>query len=360
MPLPLEVSMRPVVSPFLLLVLVAGLCLIPWAAPAQPVGAPSLGLVPAGQSTAKDDDCYASEYGDLLREVEAKGPALLAGRLTALGVAYRLLGPAEEAAWSLQLRVFFTYCKSYGSRVAEANVYLHAVNRDRSREAGSSGADIRWEAEGSDLQSFLALIESKLDLEIDRFLRQVPEARLPVSQPPAPAVVAAPQQPAAQPVRSAPPPTVAAKEPPAMKPSAVKGPAPIVAVFDILDDTRRYKPAQLQQLSEYLAGKLAEKGAFRVVPRDQLRSRLQQEKAQGYRQCFDMSCQIELGKAMAAEKSLATKLLQFGKACSVSVTLYDLRSEASEGSATEDQRDCGEQALLEALRRAVDRITAGR
>jgi len=139
-----------------------------------------------------------------------------------------------------------------------------------------------------------------------------------------------------------------------------RGPAPIVAVFDIQDDSKRYKPAQLQQLSEYLAGKLAEQGAFRVVPRDQLRTRLQREKTQTYQECYDMSCQIELGKAMAAEKSLATKLLRFGNACSVSLTLYDLRSEASEGSATEDQRDCSERELLEALRRAVSRLTAGR
>ncbi|HSA24008.1 MAG TPA: hypothetical protein P5076_21290, partial [Myxococcota bacterium] len=89
------------------------------------------------------------------------------------------------------------------------------------------------------------------------------------------------------------------------------GPAPVVAVFDIQDASRMLPRAEdRDQLTEYLAAQLTELAGFRVVPRDQLRARLQQQKTVGYQQCYDQSCQIELGKAMAAEKSLSTKLLK--------------------------------------------------
>jgi hypothetical protein len=43
-----------------------------------------------------------------------------------------------------------------------------------------------------------------------------------------------------------------------------------------------------------------------------MRDRIASDKAESYRACVDQSCQIELGKAMAAQKSLATKLIRVG------------------------------------------------
>ncbi len=344
-------------------------------APLRPAGTPgaALGLKLHGAPTPSDSDCLEGDYYDLVRALEAQGPTMLARWLEKRGRPFRYLARDEKSPWVLELVVELTYCKSYGAMAIEAEVRVRST-QDGGREAGSSGSAIRWEedepepptdprlgpwSEDPRIHAFLSRVHAALELEVDRLLRQIPpqapSAAPPVpgpavAQPAAPARAAPPAPAVVQPV--APPPKVEKPEP--------RGPAPIVAVFDIQDDSKRYKPAQLQQLSEYLAGKLAEKGAFRVVPRDQLRSRLQQEKTQSYQQCYDMSCQIELGKAMAAERSLATKLLRFGNACSVSLTLYDLRSEASVGSATEDQRDCTEKELLEALRRAVGRLTAGR
>ena len=87
----------------------------------------------------------------------------------------------------------------------------------------------------------------------------------------------------------------------------------IVAVFDIQDHTGGMDEKTLDQLTEYLAAQVTQRAGFKVVPRDQLRSRLAAEKVKSYRKCVDQRCQIELGKAMAAQKSLATKLLKVGK-----------------------------------------------
>jgi hypothetical protein len=369
---------RPALLAFLLASLlfasIAGAQGSPAAAIAPTPGA-ALGLVRYALVTPTDDDCTASEYYDFTRAIEDQAQAMLAPRLQSRGVAHQLLGQGEQARWNAQLQIVLTYCKSYGSRAIEADVLLRAEG------VATSPTTLRWEepdgppvpgapgAKGwSDdpvVQNFLEQLDATLDQQTDGLLGMLPpeaKALEPAAAAPAPRPEPAPAPVEARPAAPAPvePPAVALPvAPPKTEP---RGPAPIVAVFDIQDDSKRYKPAQLQQLSEYLAGKLAEKGAFRVVPRDQLRARLQREKTQTYQECYDMSCQIELGKAVAAEKSLATKLLRFGTACSVSLTLYDLRSEASEseGSATEDQRDCSERELLEALRRAVNRLTAGR
>jgi len=116
-----------------------------------------------------------------------------------------------------------------------------------------------------------------------------------------------------------------------------------VAVFDVeapkLDDSSR------DQLTDYLAAKLAQLGEFRIVPRDQIRSRLAEEKSESFKACFDQSCQIELGKAVAAAKSLSTKVLKVGSSCAMTSTLYDLRTEMVERGAT-IHTQCSDDALL--------------
>jgi hypothetical protein len=122
----------------------------------------------------------------------------------------------------------------------------------------------------------------------------------------------------------------------------------IVAVFDIEDATTRLAPDVKSQLSEYVATKVTEALGYRVVPRDQLRARLQDEKKKGYQACFEESCQIELGKALAAEKSLATKILRVGKKCTVTATVFDLKTETTERAASK-KSECEEDALMGAI-----------
>jgi hypothetical protein len=141
--------------------------------------------------------------------------------------------------------------------------------------------------------------------------------------------------------------------PPPPDPRPAPGTGPVVAVFDIEDSAGLLEPAESSQLTDYLAARVAATAGFRVVPRAQLRASLSEAKSEGYASCFDEACQIELGRALAAEKSLSTKLLRVGTSCAIVVSLFDLRTETAEKAATV-RTDCSEAALLG----AVDQIAA--
>jgi hypothetical protein len=131
----------------------------------------------------------------------------------------------------------------------------------------------------------------------------------------------------------------------------------VLAVFDIQDVSDRIEKKELLQLTAFLATAMATTGKFTVVPREQLRERLMDEKKVSYRKCFDSVCQIELGKAVAAEKTLATQLLQVGEECAVVANLYDLHSETSSAAAMV-QTGCEEKKLLGAMKQVAEQIAA--
>ncbi|PIE18032.1 MAG: hypothetical protein CSA65_06260 [Proteobacteria bacterium] len=142
----------------------------------------------------------------------------------------------------------------------------------------------------------------------------------------------------------------------ALAPARAAG-KPIVAVFDITVQGRtRLKKQLLRSLADYLATQLTAGGVYGVVPRDQLASRLRQQKKTSYKKCFDQSCQIAIGKELAAGKSLATKIMKIGKLCVLSATLYDLRTSASERAATAKGK-CSEEALLKSIDSVAAKIS---
>jgi len=130
---------------------------------------------------------------------------------------------------------------------------------------------------------------------------------------------------------------------------------PIVAVFDMEDRGAGLSKATLNNLTDYLAAMLTE-GGYQVIPRTQIRERLKQQQTESYKQCFDQSCQIELGKELAAQKSLATKVLKIGKKCRVTGDLYDLKRAASERAATAGS-GCSEDELLAAVEEVAAKLT---
>ena len=138
---------------------------------------------------------------------------------------------------------------------------------------------------------------------------------------------------------------------------------PVVAVFAIEDKrskAKRLSDRQLGNLADYLATLMAQSGAFRVIPSIQLREALRSQKAKSYdKACYDDSCQIEIGKAVAAQMTLATKIMRLGGRCIVSTQLYDLAREAS-GKATSNKGSCTEDALTLSLERCVAQLASGR
>jgi hypothetical protein len=130
---------------------------------------------------------------------------------------------------------------------------------------------------------------------------------------------------------------------------------PVVAVFDLKVPQGLLTQADAEQLVAHLSTRLAELGKARVVPREQIRARLLAEKAGTFRACFDEACQLELGKALAAEKVVSTTLLRVGKRCAVAVNMYDLRSEAAERGASVET-GCGLEELLGAIGQAAQKL----
>ena len=67
-----------------------------------------------------------------------------------------------------------------------------------------------------------------------------------------------------------------------------------------------------------------------------------------YKQCFDQTCQIELGKAISAQKSLAVKLLRVGGKCAITASLCDLATETTERGAS-TRTECSDEALMDGM-----------
>jgi hypothetical protein len=136
---------------------------------------------------------------------------------------------------------------------------------------------------------------------------------------------------------------------------AIAWSGPIVAVFDMEDRGSGLDSTVLVNLTDYLADLLSE-GGFQVVPRDQVKERIARQKSDSYKACYDQSCQVKLGKELAAEKSLASRIYQIGGVCKVTASLYDLAKATSETAATEGA-ECNEKDLLLAVERVARKIT---
>lgn len=139
-----------------------------------------------------------------------------------------------------------------------------------------------------------------------------------------------------------------------------RAPAParsrtVVAVFDLEGSTSGFEPETIDALSDYLATRVALSQGFSVVPRSDLRRMIVEQKAESYRECYDEACRIELGRAMAAQKSLSPRLMRVGETCVVGIVLYDLAQELAE-RATTVREGCAEELVLDAIDRAVQEI----
>ena len=143
--------------------------------------------------------------------------------------------------------------------------------------------------------------------------------------------------------------------------STKNGPGPrrsIVAVFSVHDSAGLLKKNEIAQLTTYLGTALTTTGLFKIIPQDQIKARLLDGKLGSYKDCVDETCQIELGKTLSAQKSLATQLIKVGKKCAVTASLYDLRTETAEKGAMVNT-GCSSDELLEAMQQVAKQLAGG-
>jgi antitoxin component YwqK of YwqJK toxin-antitoxin module len=139
-------------------------------------------------------------------------------------------------------------------------------------------------------------------------------------------------------------------------PTTAEEPA-VLAIFDIEVSGLQLKAGTTKGLNEYLFTKVAASPRFNVVPRSQIRAQINVEKAASYKECYDEQCQIEIGKELAAQKSLSTKILKLGDDCTVTMALYDLRTAATE-AASDATGPCKVGGLVRSIESAALALTA--
>ena len=134
-------------------------------------------------------------------------------------------------------------------------------------------------------------------------------------------------------------------------------PAPRVVVFDL--ELRRIKLSRegAEILRDYMANKLAATKVYRVVPGDKIRAALNREQVNSKKVCFAQSCQIRVGRALAADRSLSIQVMRIGRRCTLQATLYNLESQVSEKGASATG-GCREEHLQAAINRVVHKLAS--
>jgi len=114
----------------------------------------------------------------------------------------------------------------------------------------------------------------------------------------------------------------------------------IVAVMEIVDDAGSMSVKDLSNATNILRGRLAATNCFVVIDKTRQEERLSRIMMEGKLSsrdaCIDESCQIPLGRALAADSILRATVACLGEHCELSVELVDLEKEAAVTGAVAD------------------------
>ena len=115
-----------------------------------------------------------------------------------------------------------------------------------------------------------------------------------------------------------------------------KSPQPpaVVAVFLIENRGSPLTEQELVSLTDYLGTKLGETGKYRIIPRDEIRARLTAEKKKSFKECVDQSCQIEIGRELAAQLTVNSSISRVGSQCIITAAMFDLQKAATSRTAS--------------------------
>ena len=133
------------------------------------------------------------------------------------------------------------------------------------------------------------------------------------------------------------------------------GTAPVVAVFAVEQRGASLSTQARAGLTDYVSTRLAASGRARVVPQAELKRALAEQKKASYEACYDESCQLEIGREVAAQQTLATRIQKLGGVCVVSLTVFDLTSAASVAASTAEG-GCTEAAIFTTTKSAVAQL----
>ncbi|MEQ9500647.1 MAG: hypothetical protein RIT81_27500 [Deltaproteobacteria bacterium] len=146
-----------------------------------------------------------------------------------------------------------------------------------------------------------------------------------------------------------PPPPTTAPPPSGMKPNVAKW---VIAVMDVEDvnagANNGIERGLVRNLGDQLRIFIAQAGV-RTVDRSAqeraLKDVISEAKSDSYKACYDDSCQIELGKALAATHILRSRITRFGSRCVLNAEMIDLRAEVTVKAASA-RGDCEAEGFL--------------
>ncbi len=132
---------------------------------------------------------------------------------------------------------------------------------------------------------------------------------------------------------------------------------PKVAVMPTRDDSGQLDRQALEVATGYLRTKIAESSNYIVIDKsrqaEKRREVVQDLKEESYEECYDESCQIEVGQALMADRALSTTVGKLGDVCMLQAEMIALAKEATVDGASAEF-DC----TASGLREAVDKIAA--
>lgn len=112
-----------------------------------------------------------------------------------------------------------------------------------------------------------------------------------------------------------------------------------VLIFPIRTSGVELSDPAKQELVRYLGTRLTIERVYNVMPEAQIQKELGAAKIESYKDCYEESCRIELGRAIMADKSLSVDITSEKGHCRITATIYDLKKEMSE-SAGDTQAGC--------------------
>jgi len=130
-------------------------------------------------------------------------------------------------------------------------------------------------------------------------------------------------------------------------------PPAVVAVFLIENRGSPLTDQELVSLTDYLGTKLGETGKYRIIPRDEIRARLTTEKKKSFKECVDQSCQIEIGRELAAQLTVNSSISRVGSQCIITAAMFDLQKAATSRTASAKGKCAADDLVV-----AVEQIAA--
>ncbi|MCK6547294.1 hypothetical protein L6R52_15695 [Myxococcota bacterium] len=130
----------------------------------------------------------------------------------------------------------------------------------------------------------------------------------------------------------------------------------VLAVMEVDTNDVALKAPVRRGLTDQLRVYLGER-RLRAIDRSSQETALKQlvdeEKKKSYAACVDASCQIPLGKALAATHLLRTSITRFDTVCALSAELIDLKAEVQIAAAS-TRAACAADKLLDGIERVAD------